>query len=189
MNVFPVACVVAAAGAGRRFGGPKAAALLPDGRRFIDAVCATARDAGLSPVVAVLPPNIEAPAGVIGVANPKPEGEQVTSIRIGLSRLANSACIGAVVWPVDHPFVSLETVLAVVDAAQRTSAPIVAPRLGGDRGHPVFFHRDTWRELMTVEDGGARAVVRAYGDRVAVVDVRDAGVRRNIDTPADLQGG
>jgi len=185
-RAFPVAGIIVGAGAGTRFGGPKAAAKLSDGRRFIDAVSDMARDAGLSPVVTVLPPGVDAPRGSVAVVNPKAAGEQVVSLRLALAQLANHPVIGAVVWPVDHPFVSLETVLAVLDSARRTAAPIVAPAFEGTRGHPVFFHRDTWRELMTVADGGARAVVRSYGERVATVDVHDRGVLRDIDVATDL---
>lgn len=185
-RAFPVGAVIVGAGAGTRFGGPKAVALLPDGRRFVDAVCATAADAGLAPIVAVLPPGVNAPPGVRVLENAKARGEQVVSVRLGLAHLANQPVSGAVVWPVDHPFVSLESVLAIVDAAKRTGAPIVAPEFEGRRAHPVFFHRDTWRELLTVPDGGARAVVRSYGSRVVTVAVNDRGVVRNVDTRADL---
>ena len=187
-RAFPVAAIIVGAGAGTRFGEPKAGALLGDGRRFLDAVCATARDAGLDPIVAVLPLTIDTPDGIVKVVNPRPEGEQVASLRLGLARLANTDVVGAVAWPVDHPFVTLESVLAVLDAARRTQAPIVAPSFGGRRGHPVFFHRNTWRELLTVPEGGARAVVHAYGDHVVAVPVPDAGVRRDIDTKDDLTG-
>ncbi|MDA1080080.1 MAG: nucleotidyltransferase family protein [Gemmatimonadetes bacterium] len=187
-NAFPVAVVIVGAGAGKRFGGPKATAKLPDGRRFVDAVCATASDAGLSPIIAVLPPDTHAPPGVATVANANAAGEQIVSVRLGLTRLANHPVIGAIVWPVDHPFITLETILAIVDAAKRSGAPIVAPEFAEQRGHPVFFHRDTWRELLTVADGGARAVVRSYGAKVLRVAVRDGGVRRNIDVPGDLLG-
>lgn len=185
-RTFPVACVIIGAGAGTRFGQPKAGATLADGRRFVDAIYETARDAGLFPIVTVLPPAIDAPEGAICVINPKPAGEQVVSLRLGLTQLANHPVVGAISWPVDHPFVQLESVLAVLDAARRTGAPIVAPEMDARRGHPVFFHRDTWRELLTVADGGARAVVHQYGARVAAVPVRDKGVLRDIDTLADL---
>lgn len=188
-RVFPVACVIVGAGAGKRFGQPKAGAVLPDGRRFVDAVFETARDAGLFPIVTVLPADIEPPTGAVNVVNRKPEGEQVVSLRLGLTQLANHGVVGAVAWPVDHPFVELESVLAVLDAAKRTGAPIVAPELGGERGHPVFFHRDTWLELLTVSDGGAKAVVHAYGDRVVRIPVRDPGIHRDVDTPGDLAPG
>lgn len=185
---FQVAVVIVGAGAGKRFGGPKAAALLRDGRRFLDVVCATAVDGGLAPIVAVLPPNISAPRGVATVVNPRAEGEQVVSIRLGLAQLANTPCVGAIIWPVDHPFITPQTILAIVESAQSTGTPIVAPEFEGKRGHPVFFHRDTWRELLTVPEGGARAVVRSYGAQVVTVGVPDSGVRRNVDTKDDLDG-
>ena len=192
LRVFPVGAVIVGAGAGTRFGEPKATALLPDGRRFLDAVCALALAAGCDPVIGVLPPGVPAPDGVQGVVNPRADSEQIASVRLGLARLSNTPCVGALLWPVDHPFVTLETLLAVLDAAQRTGAPIVRPEYGTTdgvtHGHPVFFHRDTWRELMTVPEGGARAVVHAYGARAISVPVRDAGVARNIDTRADLAG-
>lgn len=188
LRAFPVACIILGAGAGRRYGQPKAGAPLPDGRRFLDAVAATARHAMLDPILAILPAETPAPPGVGVIVNPHAEGEQVVSLRLGLSQLANTPSVGVLSWPVDHPFVSLESVLAVIDAAQRTGAPIAIPEYEGKHGHPVFFHRDTWRELMTVPAGGAREVVHAYGARVATVAVRDRGVLRDIDEPGDLEG-
>ena len=93
----------------------------------------------------------------------------------------------ALLWPVDHPFVSLTSVLAILDAARRTGAHIVVPVHESRRGHPSWFHRDTWRELMTVPDGGARAVIRADPSRVSDVQVADRGVLRDIDTRGDLE--
>ena len=184
----PFAAIVLAAGAGTRFGEPKVNALLPDGRRFIDVVVEHCRTAGADPVIAVVPPGTDAPARARAVVNTKPKAEQVTSLRLGLAQLANADATGVLVWPVDHPFARAESALAVVDAARRTGAPIVVPVTQDGRGHPVWFSRETWRELMTVADGGARAVVRSYGARVLEVPVGDAGIRRDIDTREDLDG-
>jgi molybdenum cofactor cytidylyltransferase len=180
------AAIVLAAGAGTRFGAPKVGALLPDGRRFLDAVVAQCQTCGADPVVAVVPPGTAVPEGVRAVTNPRATDEQVTSLRLGLAQLANQEAEGVLVWPVDHALALATSGLAVLDAARRTSAPIVVPVYEGRRGHPVWFARETWRELMTVADGGARAVVHAYGARVHEVPVSDAGVLRDIDTPADL---
>jgi len=185
---FPFAAVVLAAGAGRRFGQAKVSATLPDGRRFLDVVVEHCRTAGADPVVVVVPPAVDVPSGVRVVVNANAGGEQVTSLRLGLAQLANSTAGGALIWPVDHPFALATSGLAVVDAACRTAAPIVVPVHEGKRGHPVWFARDTWRELMTVAQGGARAVVHAYGARVHEVAVSDAGVLRDVDTLADLHG-
>lgn len=182
----PVALVIIGAGAGTRFGGPKAQAVLDDGRRFLDAIADTGKNAGLAPIVAVLPPAVAAPAGVRAVVNANPTSEQIVSARLGLAQLTSAPVSSALLWPVDHPFVSLESVLAILDAARRTGAHIVVPVHGGRRGHPAWFHRETWRELMTVADGGARAVIRADASRVSEVEVRDGGVLRDIDTRSDL---
>lgn len=182
----PVAVVIIGAGAGTRFGGPKAEAMLDDDRRFLDAIVDTAKSAGFEPIVAVLPPGVAAPAGVRVVVNARPASEQIVSARLGLAQLTNAPVSAAVLWPVDHPFVNLESVLAVMDTALRTGAHIVIPMYEKRRGHPTWFHRETWRELMTIPDGGARGVIHADPSRVAEVDVSDRGVLRDIDTRDDL---
>ena len=183
----PFAAIILAAGAGSRFGEPKVNALLPDGRRFIEVVIEHCATCGADPVVAVVPPGIDMPAGVRTVVNARATAEQVISLRLGLAQLANTTAAGVLVWPVDHPFAQATSAMAVVDAARRDGAPIVVPVHNGRRGHPVWFARETWRELMTVADGGARAVVHAYGARVQELEVNDPGVLRDIDTPGDLK--
>src|SRR5687768_14083668 len=157
-----VACVVLAAGAGTRFGEPKAGALLRPGERFVDAVVETARAAGATPIIVVASSELPFPPGVVRVTNDNPRGEQIQSLRLGLARLVSVPVQGALVWPVDHPFVDVDSVRAIIDAAKRTRAPIVLPVFEGKRGHPVYFARDCWRELATVSDGGARTVVHLH---------------------------
>ena len=178
--------MVLAAGAGSRFGEPKAGAILSPGVRFVDAVVDTARRAGADPIIVVAPSGLEAPAGTVLVINPDARGEQIASLRLGLARLVSVPVNGALSWPVDHPYVDPESVLAVLDAAKRTGAPVVLPTYQGRRGHPVYFARDTWRELATGGDGGARAVVHAHAADLHEVSVTHIGVVRDIDTRADL---
>lgn len=182
----PVGLVIIGAGAGTRFGEPKATATLRDGRTFLDAIVETARSAALDPIVAVLPPGVTAPAGVRVVVNATPASEQIVSARLGLAQLTNSPVSSALLWPVDHPFVNRESVLAILRASKDPGAHIIVPVHNARRGHPAWFHRETWRELMTVPDGGARAVMRADPARVREVLVPDRGVLRDIDTLGDL---
>ncbi len=186
---FRVACVVLAAGAGTRFGEPKAAAVLRDGVRFVDAVVDTARRAGADPIVVVGPPGLAFPEGTIHATNPNARGEQIQSLRIGLARLVSVPVTGALVWPVDHPYVDLEGVLAIIAGAKRTRAPVVLPVFEGRRGHPVYFSRDCWRELATVAEGGARTVVHGHAGELVEVPVTHIGVVRDIDSRADMTNG
>ena len=69
----PVAVVIIGAGAGTRFGGPKAEATLSDGRRFLDAIVETAKSAGLDPMIcsnprSVVPTTYFSGCAVIGIS-------------------------------------------------------------------------------------------------------------------------
>ena len=181
-----IACVVLAAGAGSRFGEPKAGAKLESGSRFVDAVVNAAREAGADPIVVVSPPGFDPPRGTVTVVNPDARGEQIASLRLGLARLVSVPVRGALAWPVDHPFVDAASARAVLEAARHTGAPVVIPVYRGRRGHPVYFSRDCWRELATVREGGARSIVHAHSAELHEVSVDHIGVVRDIDTRADM---
>lgn len=180
------ACIVLAAGAGKRFGRPKADLLLPDGRTFLNAIARTARDAGADPVLVVLPPGHGTPPGTDAVINPDPASEQIDSLRLALTRLADSTAEGALVWPVDCPLVRVETVSDVLRVAAMTGAPIAVPTSTGRRGHPTYFSRSTWPELLAVSEGGARQVVRQRERELVEVPVADAAVLVDVDTREDF---
>lgn len=180
-----IACVVMAAGEGRRFGEPKAQALLRPGVRFVDAVAETARAAGLDPIIIVGPAGLVVPAGCRAIVSSGALTEQITSVRLALATLVGVRLRGAMLWPVDHPFVLAETARALMDASEG-GAPIVLPVCEGRRGHPAFFARQTWGDLMIVSDGGARSVVRSYAGRLVELPTADRGVLMDIDTRGDL---
>ncbi len=156
------------------------------GERFLDAVVRVATESDLSPVVAVVPPGVDVPAPARAVVNSNPRSEQAASLRLALAALANDPAEGVIVWPVDHPFVNVVSVLALMDAFKRTRAPVVLPVHKGRRGHPVLFARPVWLELMTTVTGGARTVVHAHAADVVEVPVPDEGVTRDIDTRSDM---
>lgn len=186
---FRVACVVLAAGAGTRFGEPKAGALVGPDVRFIDAVVDTARRAGADPIVVVSAAGLALPAGTVAVTNANALGEQIHSLRLGLARLVSVPVAGTLAWPVDHPYVDVDSVVAVIEGARRTRAPIVLPVFEGRRGHPVYFSRGCWQELATVAAGGARTVVHAHAKEILEVPVINIGVVRDIDSRADMTNG
>jgi molybdenum cofactor cytidylyltransferase len=79
--------------------------------------------------------------------------------------------------------------VATIEAVARTldgGASIVAPFYQGQRGHPAGFglaHRDT---LLALDgDTGARALFAL--NAVTRLDVDDAGILADVDTPDDLR--
>lgn len=180
------ACVVLAAGAGTRFGSPKGAATGRDGDTFAQSIARAAGEAGADPIIVVANGAIEVPAGTRRVENPDPTSDPVVSLRLGLAQLANASVQGTLIWPVDCPFVRADTVTTLVETAAARNAVIAVPSYGARRGHPSWFAREVWSELMTVEEGGARAVIRSDEKRVLHVPVDDRAILADIDTRADL---
>jgi len=120
------------------------------------------------------------------VENPNYSRGQLSSLKVGLSILQPDAA-GALVHLGDHPVVRVETFRAIVDSCNQTIKSIVIARHEGHRGHPVFFDRALFAELMSApEEQGARYVVNADESRVAYVDLDDPGINLDLDTPADL---
>jgi len=94
---------------------------------------------------------------------------------------------GWLVLPGDLPLVQPQTLQAV--AAALAGHCVVLPRFGGQRGHPVGFPAECGDALAALAgEQGAAALVRASAaaGRVHVLDLDDAGIVTDIDTPADL---
>ena len=87
-----LAALILAGGAGRRWGGPKAFARLPDGRTFLEACAETLGAAGASPVVATLPPGSSDPRidGLEVIALEEAGLDMFGSLLVGLGQLVNA---------------------------------------------------------------------------------------------------
>ncbi|MBS0327478.1 MAG: nucleotidyltransferase family protein [Proteobacteria bacterium] len=194
--------IMLAAGAARRFGGAKLLAAIPDALPGIRAgtgvATATAMHLAsamhlapaLTEVVAVLRPGDDALAAALAAIPLR----IVECARAGDGMGASLACgVGAtsdadgwVVALADMPWVSAPTIAAVA-AALAAGEDIAAPAYRGVRGHPVGFARRHGAALAALSaDAGARDIIAAHRDHVAIIGVDDAGILRDVDTPADL---
>jgi molybdenum cofactor cytidylyltransferase len=59
----------------------------------------------------------------------------------------------------------------------------VVPVHRGERGHPVLIDRWFWRELLALESGAPRDVIRRYPEQTALVEVHSDSILLDIDTP------
>jgi molybdenum cofactor cytidylyltransferase len=93
---------------------------------------------------------------------------------------------GFVIALADMPYIAPQTIRAVADTLA-AGAQIVVPMYQGQRGHPVGFAARFKPSLENLRgDEGARAIVQQHQDSVVRIEVDDAGILRDIDTPADL---
>jgi nicotine blue oxidoreductase len=185
-----VAGVVLAAGAGVRFGGPKALVRLDD-ERLVDRAVRTLRDGGCTPVLVVEGAAPLAPVDAELVSNAEWAQGMGSSLRAALTVLEQRPDIDAVVLLlVDTPWVGPEPVRRVVDGYAASGSRAVQASYDGVPGHPVLLARGAWPAAaqLAVGDQGARGWLRRHADEVTLVDCTGVGDPRDVDRPGDLTG-
>lgn len=183
--------IILAAGKAERFGYPKQ--LFPiEGVPMLEKVVEIALASPLESVVVVLGAYAERILPLLEgkpvqvVVNREWEEGIASSIRAGLLT-AGPETEAVVFFLADQPFVSPETVGAVIRHYYKTRRPIIAPTFKGDRGNPVLFDRSTFLELASLRgDRGGRSVMEAHPDWVETLEAPDPGIRIDLDSPQDL---
>ena len=200
-----VAGVVLAAGLSSRFGeGDKLLATL-EGEPLVVHAVRTLTGADLDAVAVVVDPasgvsgaladaglagddtDADAGADVALVENPDAAAGQATSVRRGVAWARGAADADAVVFALgDMPRVRPETVDRLAAAWRDGRGSALAAAHDGQRGNPVLFDSRHFDALAAVSgDTGGRSVFENAADS-AVVETDDPGVRRDVDTRADL---
>lgn len=191
----PVAGLVLAAGAGARFGGPKAVAEL-GGERLVDRAVRALRDGGVAPVVVVAGATAVEVAGATVIDNAAWAEGMGSSLRAGLARLDGLAAelegsgvhlVGAAVLLVDQPGVTAAAVARVL-AEVRDSSSLVVATYTGRHGHPVVLGRAHWAEVAALARGdrGARDFLRAHDADLVRVECSDVARGDDVDTADQL---
>ncbi|MBB5804351.1 nicotine blue oxidoreductase [Saccharothrix ecbatanensis] len=184
-----VAGLLLAAGAGRRFGGPKAL-VSHGGVLWVDRAAGVLRDAGCSPVVVVLgasASSVRARAaldGCVVVDNAEWATGMGSSLRAGLAALTGTDAAAVVVLPVDTPGVTV----AAVERFRELATPTALARASydGTPGHPVLIGSEHWPGVSAsaTGDAGARDYLRTHSTLdVPCGDVADGA---DVDHPGDL---
>ncbi|GIG92642.1 nucleotidyltransferase family protein [Plantactinospora endophytica] len=189
----PVAGLVLAGGAGRRYGGPKAL-VRRDGRLLVDRAVQVARDGGCAPVVAVLGAAAaeilrQAEFGdAVPVENPDWATGMGSSLRTGLAALHDSAAVAALVLLVDMPGITAEAVRRLVELAAPDALAMAG--YGTRRGHPVLLGRAHWPGVaeLAVGDVGARPYLRRHAAGLQVVPCDDVADDADLDVPPTAAG-
>ena len=193
--------LVLAAGAGRRFGRPKALVRpVDDGPTLVESAVATLRASGIAMVVVVVGADAEtvwplaaSTAAEVVVAADWAEG-MGASLRAGLRHLTADTTSPppdvALVTLVDLPDVTAEVVTRVLATAGDVgSATLVRAAYDGVPGHPVAIGREHWAGVSAAAEGdrGARDYLRVTAHHL--VECGDLATGRDVDTLEDLGRG
>jgi CTP:molybdopterin cytidylyltransferase MocA len=185
-----VAGLLLAAGAGRRFGGPKALVRLGD-ELLVSRGVRLLREGGCDPVVVVLGASAADVRAAVDLPDVVVADDWATgmgaSLRAGLAALRQGPAAACVVALADQPLVGSAAVerlrAAYADGAVAAVATYDAlPR------NPVLLARSTWDAVAeaAVGDAGARGWLRGNPEQVTEVPCDGTGSPYDVDTPDDL---
>jgi molybdenum cofactor cytidylyltransferase len=109
------------------------------------------------------------------------------SIQAGLSGLPDEAEV--VLWPVDHPLVSVTTLPRILRVAEDDRLSVwVLPEYRGRGGHPVILKAAARRAVFELgPEEPLRRLLPYLGPQVRRVPVEDPGVIVNLNTPQDYE--
>jgi nicotine blue oxidoreductase len=183
-----VAGLVLAAGAGRRYGGPKALVRY-DGQLLVERAVDVLREAGCAPIAVVLgaaADRVRAEAALGDatlVENPDWDTGMGSSLRAGLAALAGTAAPAAVVQLVDTPGITAAAVRRFVAIAD--PAKLAMAGYGERRGHPVLLGRDHWPGIARLAAGdlGARPYLARHAASLHIVACHDVADDTDLDVP------
>ncbi|WEO78924.1 NTP transferase domain-containing protein [Cryobacterium sp. SO2] len=194
-----VAGLVLAAGAGSRYGRPKALVAEANGDPWLVRAALALEAGGCDPILVVLGASAGEAESLLRAAADRferPDRVRVVhaadwaaglsaSLAAGLHRLQhaeNDTVTAVALVPVDVPDLSAAAVLRLVDAA--TPDTLRQAHFGGRPGHPVVIGRNHWAKLSRslAGDTGARPYLVANG--VEAVPCDDLGTGDDVDMPA-----
>ena len=189
-----VAAIVVGGGGGVRLGGVSKPDLTLGGVRLIDRVCGVLVEACGAGCVAVVPPTVRVPEGVVRTLEDPPSGGPLAGIDAGLRALGIDDDVLVVVVSVDAPGLAGSVPALLGSPLGSDSEGRIA--VGGDPEPFDQYLMGVYRAgalrrildeavaaLGSVRGVGVRRVLRALAlERVSV----DADVCRDIDTPEDV---
>lgn len=170
MRFERIVAIIPASGKGERFGQPKADACLW-GKPFIEHIRETLAAAGVYSVVVAA-----------GCDTP----DMLATLRRAVAENRSGDTLGWLVWPVDHPFLRLETIVVLCQAFVSNPNAVVRPVFEGNPGHPVLI--PAWFDLDREGQGpGLAGIIRCQARSYIDLPVDDDAVLRNVNLPSDLE--
>ncbi|MBC5805850.1 MAG: hypothetical protein DLM53_03655 [Candidatus Eremiobacter antarcticus] len=188
-----IACIVLAAGAGRRFSHDRDKLLMDlSGKPLLQHAIDAAAASSCVACSVVVGDNAERIANAVDlrrcalVQNTQPDDGISSSLRTGLGyHMGEDACIFMLA---DQPYVTPEYIDALCERFGRRRQSIVALRQGDVWGAPVLFPNADFEALALLRgDAGAKRYALTQRKRLEFVAARDRRAFADVDSIADYK--
>lgn len=190
-NGAMIVAIVLAGGDSSRMKSPKA--LLKIGKEnFAQCIVRKLRECGFDFIYVVAGAQHEMIkkelTGIDVLFNARHQLGQLSSLKEGLRSLPTGSS-EALVWPVDQPLVSVETVQLLVDTYHHTKKRLIIPIYETRRGHPVLYDRHAIQAAMALDSARqtAKELQTVFAADTTLLEVEDQAVTIDIDTPEDYK--
>ena len=181
--------ILLAAGQSTRFGENKLLHPLTDGKTIVEHSVNNLLSACSNSIV-VINNNTDPLKKILSettikfIENTNAEKGMGSSIARGV--LATADADGWLIVLADMPFVQSKTIHLIMQNIKQSKC-IIAPSFKQQRGHPVYFSKHFFKELVQLnEDFGARQIIKKYQDKITLIEIDDIGIFRDIDVLDDL---
>lgn len=187
--------MLVAAGSSTRMGRPKMGLAWVGGRTLLGHVVHLYLAAGTSPVVIVTGADREAvEAAVAGLPvklahnHAFRSGGMFSSVKVGLTALAEPRVQAALISPADLPLLKVTTIREILRRWEPDHKWLLAPSYEGRRGHPILVPRALWPDLLgSPAQSTLREFLAQRAPSLRYVVVDDPEVVRDIDTPEEYR--
>lgn len=165
-----LSAIILAAGKGSRFGTPKAVALL-DGITFLELIHNKLKEAGINTIISVVNTDTM---------------DMFASLQRGVNDPAAKGSDGYLVYPVDHPLVSVDTLKLLKKSFEQDPNSIIKPAFEGKKGHPIIIPASL-NLYPEIAFEGLAELIRKSDIPVRILSVNDSGILQNVNYPDDLK--
>ena len=188
-----ISCLLLAAGSSKRFGSPKALAMV-DGKTVIQHIQMTLVNSNVGEIVVVLGDHVESIKSHIlnhkrvrVVYNKDYNLGQTSSFKAGL-RAVSLESSGIMLLPVDVPFIKTATVNSLIEEFDKNNPAILIPTYQEKKGHPPIFNVYLKDELLCWQDTfGLNEFARKHQADSVAISAGDEGVLRSFNTPSEFE--
>ena len=188
-----VSCLLLAAGFSRRFGSPKALALI-NGVTIIEQLQSILIRSQVGEIVVVLGDHADDIKSHIlnhkkikVVYNKDYNLGQTSSFKVGLEAISTVA-LGVMLLPVDVPTIKVDTIDFLVNQFLLKRPPILIPTYNNIKGHPPIFNAIIKKTLLGMDNAvGLNTFEQERESDIVLLPVEDAGILRSFNTPEELE--